>query len=75
MFKKFLMFYPIIQQSWLKFRVHIYYLSVMYNSLPCNVTCQATLSMEFSRQEYWSGCHALLQKVFPAQGLNSLLLY
>ena len=21
------------------------------------VACQAPLSMEFSRQEYWSGCH------------------
>ena len=73
MFKKFLMFYPIIQQSWLKFRVHIYYLLVRSNSLPCTVACQAPLSMGFSRQEYWSGCHALLQEVFPAQRLNSLL--
>ena len=30
---------------------------------------QAPLSMGFSRQEYWSGCHALLQ-IFPTQGLN-----
>ena len=28
------------------------------------------LSMEFSRQEYWNGLHALLQGIFPAQGLN-----
>ena len=28
------------------------------------------LSMEFSRQEYWSGCHFLLQGIFPTQGLN-----
>jgi len=26
--------------------------------------------MEFSRQEYWSGCHALLQGIFPTQGSN-----
>ena len=26
--------------------------------------------MEFSRQEYWSGCHFLLQRIFLTQGLN-----
>ena len=26
--------------------------------------------MVFSRQEYWSGCHFLLQGIFPTQGLN-----
>ena len=24
----------------------------------------------FSRQEYWRGCHALLQGIFPTEGLN-----
>ena len=38
------------------------------------VACQAPLSMGFSKQEYWSGCHALLQGIFPAQGLNPHLL-
>ena len=33
------------------------------------------LSMGFSRQEYWSGCHALLQGIFPTQGSNLHLLY
>ena len=33
------------------------------------VAFQASLSMEFSRQEYWSGCH------FPTQGLNLHLLF
>ena len=28
---------------------------------------------EFSRQEYWSGCQALLQGIFPTQGSNSHL--
>ena len=29
------------------------------------VACQAPLSLEFSRQEYWSvGCHSLLQGIF-----------
>ena len=31
---------------------------------------QAPLSMGFSRQEYWSGCHALLQGIFLTQGSN-----
>ena len=26
--------------------------------------------MDFSRQEYWNGCHFLLQGIFPTQGLN-----
>ena len=38
-------------------------------------TFQAPLSMGFSRQEYWSGCHALLQGIFPTQGLNPSLLH
>ena len=31
--------------------------------------------MEFSRHEYWSGCHFLLQGIFPTQGSNSGLLH
>ena len=39
--------------------------SVMFNSVtPWTVTHQAPLSMGFSRQEFWSGCHALLQGIF-----------
>ena len=37
---------------------------------PWTGACQAPLSMEFSRQEYWSGLHALLQGIFPTQGSN-----
>ena len=33
------------------------------------------MSMGFSRQEYWSGCHALLQGNFPTQGSNWGLLH
>ena len=29
--------------------------------------------MGFSRQEYWRGCHALLQGILPTQGLNPRL--
>ena len=31
-------------------------------------------SMEFSRQEYWDGCHFLLQGILLTQGLNTHLL-
>ena len=45
----------------------------------CNLTdytaCQAPLSMGFSRQELWLGCHALLQGIFLTQGSNSGLLH
>ena len=37
---------------------------------PWTVAWQAPLSMGFSRQEYWSGLHALLQGIFPTQGSN-----
>ena len=39
------------------------------------VALQAPLSMGFSRQGYWSGLHALLQSIFPIQGLNLRLLH
>ena len=39
------------------------------------VAHQAPLSMGFSRQEYWSRCHALLQGIFSTQGLNLCLLH
>ena len=32
--------------------------------------CDLIKSMEFSRPEYWSGCHSLLQGIFPTQGSN-----
>ena len=37
---------------------------------PWTVTHQAPLSMGFFRQEYWSGCHFLLQGIFLTQGSN-----
>ena len=39
------------------------------------VARQAPLSMDFSRQEYWSGCHALLEGIFPTQELSPGLLH
>ena len=38
------------------------------------VACQASLANGFSRQEYWSGFHALLEGIFQNQGLNLCLL-
>ena len=40
------------------------------SAIPWTVACQPPLSMEFSRQEYWVGCHSLLQGIFPTQRLN-----
>ena len=42
---------------------------------PWTVAHQAPLSMRFSRQEYQVGCHSLLQRLFPTQGLNLSLLH
>ena len=35
---------------------------------PMDGSPQAPLSMGFSRQQYWMGCHALLQGIFLAKG-------
>ena len=35
--------------------------------IPCTAAYQAPLSMEFFRQEYWSGCHFLLRGI-PSSG-------
>ena len=40
---------------------------------PMTVARQAPLSLGFSRQGCWSGCHALLQGIFPTQGWNPSL--
>ena len=55
---------------------------VRVQSLPsCSTLCElgdyslpTPLSMRFSRQEYWSGCHFLLQEILPIQGSNPRLL-
>ena len=39
------------------------------------VSHQAPLSIGFSRQQYWSGCHSLLQGVFLTQGSKLCLLW
>ena len=41
---------------------------VWFFATPWTVAHQAPLPMGFSRQEYWSGCHFLLQGIHPSQG-------
>ena len=41
---------------------------------PWAVARQAPLTVGFSRQEYWSGLHALLQGIFLTQGLSLHLM-
>ena len=41
---------------------------------PWTAAHQAPLSMGFLRQEYWSGFHFLLQRIFQTQGSNPHLL-
>ena len=43
---------------------------VQLSVTPWTVAHQAPLPMGFSRQEYGVGFHALLQGIFPTQGLN-----
>ena len=53
--------------------VHVCMHACSVMSISWMVTHQAPLSMEFSRQKYWIGCHFLLQGILPTQGLNSHL--
>ena len=43
--------------------------------MPRTVAHQAPLSLEFSRQEYWSELHFILQRIFPTQVSNPGLLH
>ena len=47
---------------------------VQFFATPWTVVCQAPLSMEFSRQQYWSRVHFLLWGIFLTQGSNPHLL-
>ena len=44
--------------------------SILAWRIPWTVACQAPLSLEFSKQNTGVDCHALLQGIFPTQGLN-----
>ena len=48
---------------------------VRFFATPWTVACQATLSMEFFRQEYWSGLPFPPLGIFPTQGSNPGLLH
>ena len=39
-----------------------------------HITCQAPLSVEFSRQEYWSGLPFLTSGDLPNQGIEPMFL-
>jgi len=41
----------------------------------CDSMDCSPLFVEFSRQEYWSGCHSLFQGIFLTQGSNLGLLH
>ena len=45
-------------------------LSRVWLSTLWTVASQAPLSMGFSRQDSGVGCHAILQRIFPIQGMN-----
>ena len=49
--------------------------SCLILSDPTDCNPLAPPCMGFSRQEYWSGLHSLLQRIFPTQGLNLGLLH
>ena len=61
----------------------LYFMKVKVKSLspvqlfatPCSIACQILPFIVFSRQEYWSGCHFLLQGIFSTEGLNPGLLH
>ena len=55
-------------------RMHLATWSCLTLVTPWTVACQASLSMGFCRQEYWSGLHFLLQGIFLTQRLNPCLL-
>ena len=58
--------------------IHIPVCSVAQSCLtlcnPMGYSLAAPLSMGFPRQEYWRGCHFLLQGIFLTQGSNPGLL-
>ena len=53
-------------------RVHVlsHFSHVQLFATPWTVARQAPLSVGFSRQEYWRGCHVLLQGDLPDPGIE-----
>ena len=64
-------------------KVTLLFIFVVVQSLSCvwlfviprTVAHQASLSMGFSTQAYWSGYHTIFQTIFPTQGSKSGLLH
>ena len=57
-------------KSILRACVRSHFSCVWLFATPWTAVCQAPLSMEFSRQEYWSGLPWSPLGIFPTQGLN-----
>ena len=57
-------------EMWLWNVIMCMFSHVQLFATPWTVAHQTLLSMGFSRQEYWSGFHFLLQGIFPIQGSN-----
>ena len=52
-----------------------FFCHVLLFATPWFLACQAPLSMEFSRQEYWSGYYSLLQAIFMTHRSKPGLLH
>ena len=56
-------------------REYVFFSQVQLLATPWTVAHQVPLSNEFSRKEYQSGFHSLLQGIFLTQGSNLGLLH
>ena len=65
----------IVYTRHVKYISHCVLCHVQLFVIPRTVAHQAPLSMGFSRQEYWSGLHLLLQGIFLTQGSDPYLLH
>ena len=67
--------------EWLALPISILFLRacvlsyVLLSAILWTIACQDPLFMQFSKKEYWSICHFLLQGIFPTQGSNLSLLH
>ena len=59
--------------SWLSLRAQLLSHAWLF-AAPWTEACKASLSMEISRQEHWSGLPFPATGIFPTQGLNPYLL-
>ena len=72
LFPLFCLFFPF--PPWLFDRAYMLSCVCLF-ATPWIIAHQAPLFMGFSKQEYWVGCHALLQGIFPTKKLNPCLLW